>query len=181
MNTYNISKNGSLLNRAVLVLNTNYAPLEICSSRRAICLYFLEKVDILINYEEEVHSPSITLRIPSVIKLTDYVRHNSMELILSRKNIFHRDNYTCQYCGSKSAPLTIDHIIPKEHGGRDLWENLVSACAACNIIKGNRTPVEAGMVLRKLPVRPNRIHYFQKFVGIQQREWRPFLFMESMN
>jgi 5-methylcytosine-specific restriction endonuclease McrA len=181
MSVHNISKNGSLLNRAVLVLNTNYAPLEICSARRAICLYYLEKVDILIKYADKVHSPSVTLNIPSVIKLKDYVSHNSMELILSRKNIFHRDNHICQYCGNKSGPHTIDHIIPKEIGGMDTWENLVTACAPCNIIKGNRTPEEASMVLRKRPVKPNRIHYFQQFVGIKQREWRPFLFMESLN
>jgi 5-methylcytosine-specific restriction endonuclease McrA len=181
LSTHNISKNGSLLNRAVLVLNTNYAPLEICSARRAICLYYLEKVEILIDYEDKVHSPSVTLNIPSVVKLKDFVRHNSMELILSRKNIFHRDNYTCQYCGSKSGPHTIDHIIPRERGGIDTWENLVTACAPCNIIKGNRSIEEAGMVLRKRPIRPNRIHHFQQYVGINQGEWRPFLFMELLN
>ena len=87
MGKHNISKNGSLLNRAVLVVNTNYAPLEICSARRAICLYYLEKVEVLIQYDDEVHSPSVTLKIPSVVKLKEFVRHNSMELVLSRKNI----------------------------------------------------------------------------------------------
>ena len=178
--TMNISKNGSLLNRAVLILNTNFAPLEICSARRAICLYYLDKVDVLIQYDDEVHSPSVTLKIPSVIKLKDYVRHNSIELILSRRNIFHRDNYTCQYCGNKTGPHTIDHIIPKERGGGDTWENLITACAPCNIMKGNRTYEEMGMTLLKRPLRPNRIHYFQKFVGQNQIKWRPFLFMEAL-
>lgn len=181
MSAQNISKNGSLLNRAVLVLNTNYAPLEICSARRAICLYYLEKVDVLTNYSDAVHSPSVTLNIPSIIKLKDFVRYNSMELILSRKNVFHRDDYTCQYCGNKSGPHTIDHVIPRERGGQDTWENLVTACARCNIVKGNKTPEEAGMILMKRPVKPNRIHYFQQFVGMKQQEWRPFLFMESLN
>jgi 5-methylcytosine-specific restriction endonuclease McrA len=181
MGKHSISKNGSLLNRAVLVVNTNYAPLEICSARRAICLYYLEKVDVLIQYDDEVHSPSITLKIPSVIKLKDFVRHNSMDLVLSRKNILFRDSYTCQYCGNKSGPHTIDHIIPKERGGKDTWENLVTACARCNILKGNRNPEEVGLKLNRKPVRPNRIHYFQQFVGLNQREWRPFLFMESLN
>ena len=181
MGKHSISKNGSLLNRAVLVVNTNYAPLEICSARRAICLYYLEKVEVLIQYEDEVHSPSVTLKIPSVVKLKEFVRHNSMELVLSRKNILLRDNHTCQYCGNKAGPHTIDHIIPKERGGMDTWENLVTACASCNILKSNRTPAEAGLTLRKKPVKPNRIHYFQQFVGMNQRDWRPFLFMESLN
>lgn len=181
MSPHNISKNGSLLNRAVLVLNTNYAPLEICSARRAICLYYLEKVDILIEYDDAVHSPSTTLQIPSVVKLKDFIRYNSMELILSRKNIFHRDQHTCQYCGNKSGPHTIDHIIPRERGGPDTWDNLVTACAKCNILKSNRTPEEANMLLRKRPIKPSRIHYFQQFVGMKQSEWRPFLFMESLN
>lgn len=181
MSAHNISKNGSLLNRAVLVLNTNYAPLEICSARRAICLYYLEKVDILIKYNEEVRSPSVTLKIPSVVKLKDFIRHNSVELVLSRRNIFHRDDYTCQYCGNKTGPHTIDHIIPKVHNGGDTWENLVTACAHCNIVKGNRTLEEIGLSLIRKPVRPNRIHYFQQFVGRKQTEWRPFLFMESFN
>jgi len=181
MNSNNISKVGSGLNRAVLVLNTNYAPLEICSARRAICLYYLEKVDILINYDDEVHSPSVTMKIPSVIKLKEFIRHNSIELVLSRRNIFHRDKQVCQYCGKKTGPHTIDHIIPKERGGGETWENLVTACASCNIIKGNRLPEEIGMKLIKKPIRPNRIHYFQQFVGARQTEWRPFLFMESLN
>jgi len=181
MNSNNISKVGSRLNRAVLVLNTNYAPLEVCSARRAICLYYLEKVDILINYDDEVHSPSITIKIPSVIKLKEFIRHNSIDLVLSRSNIFHRDKHICQYCGKKTGPHTIDHIIPRERGGRDTWENMVTACASCNIVKGNRLLEEIGMKLIKKPIHPNRIHYFQQFVGVRQTEWRPFLFMESLN
>ena len=102
-------------------------------------------------------------------------------MILSRRNIFHRDNYSCQYCGTKAGPNTIDHIIPRERGGKDTWDNLITACAPCNIVKGNRSPEEMGMRLLKKPNKPNRIHYFQKFVGINQTKWRPFLFMESLN
>ena len=74
--------------------------------------------------------------------------------------------------------MTIDHIIPKGRGGMDTWENLVTACKPCNQIKGDRTPDEAGMALNKQPKRPNRLHYFQRFVKDQQKDWRPYLFME---
>jgi len=181
MNATALSTNGSLLNRAVLLLNTNYAPLAVCSAKRAICLYYLDKVDVLEFYPEAVHAPSLALSLPSVIRLKNYIRYNSMSVILSRKNIILRDNHTCQYCGTKTGPLTIDHVIPKERGGGDLWDNLVAACPACNRRKGNRTPEEANMPLRKKPVRPNRIHYFQQFVNEHQSKWRPYLFMEPVS
>jgi len=164
---------------AVLVLNKNYTPLSICSVRRAICLLVSDKVDVLINYEREMHSPSVTLPIPSVIKLKFYVRYNRLNVSLSRKNILTRDNFTCQYCGRKRPPLTVDHIIPRERGGGDQWENLVTACGPCNSKKGNRTPEEANMKLLKAPIRPTRIHFFQQFIREEQRDWKPFLFLES--
>ena len=147
MSTHNISKNGSLLNRAVLVLNTNYAPLEICSARRAICLYYLDKVDILIKYNDVVHSPSVTLKIPSVIKLKDFIRYNSMELILSRRNIFHRDNYTCQYCKVRGGYLEADHIKPFAFFPelRFVLSNGRTLCRKCH----NKTKISAKQ-MRKL-------------------------------
>ena len=122
----------SILNRSVLVLNTNYAPMDICTAKRAICLYYNEKVDILESYKEDVHSPSITLSLPSIVRLKDYVKHNQMDVILTRRNLLVRDNYECQYCGSKKSPLTMDHVKPKKQGGKDSWENLVAACQTCN-------------------------------------------------
>ena len=109
----------SILNRSVLVLNTNYAPMDICTAKRAICLYYNEKVDILESYKEDVHSPSITLSLPSIVRLKDYVKHNQMDVILTRRNLLVRDNYECQYCGSKKSPLTMDHVKPKKQGGKD--------------------------------------------------------------
>jgi 5-methylcytosine-specific restriction endonuclease McrA len=180
MTGLSISPNGSMFNRAVLILNANYAPLEVCSAKRAICMHFLEKVEILASYNVIVHSPSIELALPSIVKLKGFVRYNSMEVILSRKNIIFRDRHTCQYCGKKAGPFTVDHIIPRERGGGETWENLITACPSCNPYKGNRTPEEANMKLAKNPIRPNRIHYFQQFVSKWQSDWRPFLFMESV-
>ncbi len=173
------SQNGSLLNKAVLVLNTNYSPLMICTARRAICLKYLEKVEILETYNYIVHSPSISLNLPSIIKLRDFVHYNSMDVVMSRKNIMIRDKHTCQYCGSKSSSMTIDHIIPKDRGGNDNWDNLITACQQCNKKKGNLLPEEAKMPLNRQPRKPNRIHYFQQFINHDQTAWRPYLFLDS--
>ena len=169
----------SILNRSVLVLNTNYAPMDICTAKRAICLYYNEKVDILESYKEDVHSPSITLSLPSIVRLKDYVKHNQMDVILTRRNLLVRDNYECQYCGSKKSPLTMDHVKPKKQGGKDSWENLVAACQNCNRKKRNRTPDEAKMPLKRIPRKPNKIHYFQQFISTHQGSWKPYLFLES--
>ena len=92
------NNNGSVLNRSVLVLNTNYAPLDICTARRAISLFFNEKVEILESYKESVHSPSTALFLPSIVKLRNFVKYHKMDVILTRRNILVRDNYQCQYC-----------------------------------------------------------------------------------
>jgi len=170
--------NGHLLNRAVLVLNANYSPMMICTAKRAICMDYLDKVEVLVNYNEQVHSPSLSLDLPSVIKIHDYVRYDNLSVDLNRKNIIARDEHVCQYCGNSKIPITIDHIIPKGKGGLDTWENLVAACKPCNQKKGDKTPEEANMRLARTPKRPNRLHYFQKFVKTQQQDWRPYLFME---
>ena len=172
--------NENLLNSAVLVLNANYSPMTVCTAKRAITLYFLNKIDVLSNYGEMVHSPSTVLELPSVIKIKTYIKNNSMAVEISRKNILVRDNYTCQYCGKQNKSLTVDHVIPKFRGGQDTWENLVAACKECNQTKGERNSEEAGMPLSRKPKRPNRIHYFQRYVKERQIDWRPYLFMEPL-
>ena len=173
--------NNNLLSSAVLVLNANYSPMTICTAKRAISLYFLNKIDVLSNYDDKVSSPSISLDLPSVIKIKTYIKNNNMAVEISRKNILARDGYKCQYCGAQSNALTVDHVIPKFRNGLDSWENLVAACKNCNQIKGEKTPEEAKMPLLKKPKRPNRIHYFQRLVKKKQADWRPYLFMEPLN
>ena len=170
----------NLLDSSVLVLNANYSPMTVCTAKRAISLYFLNKIDVLSNYTERVHSPSTTLDIPSVIKIKTYIKNNNMAVEISRKNVLMRDNYTCQYCSKHNYSLTVDHVIPKFKEGQDVWKNLVAACKECNQIKGDRTPEEAGMSLSRKPKRPNRIHYFQRYVKERQIDWRPYLFMEPL-
>ena len=167
-----------LLNRAVLVLNANYAPMMICTAKRAICMEYLNKIDILANYDEKIYSPSISKFLPSVIKIRDYIRYDNLTVDLNRKNILARDEYICQYCSISRISLTIDHIHPKGKGGLDSWENLVAACKSCNQKKGDRTLEESGMSLKRIPKRPNRLHYFHRYVKDKQHDWRPYLFME---
>lgn len=181
MSLKRLRRNGnSILNREVLVLNQNYHPLQVCTAKRAICLVYLGKVVVVENYRNIIHSPSTFLRLPSVVRLDEYVHVNGSEIVLTRKNILKRDKHQCQYCGRKSVPMTIDHIIPKERGGKDTWSNLICCCHACNRKKGNRTPHESGLSLLNKPIKPTRIHYIQQFVKKEQSSWRPYLYMEPI-
>jgi 5-methylcytosine-specific restriction endonuclease McrA len=118
----------------------------------AIKAVFLERVDIISNYEREVHSPTHTMKLPSVIALRQYVKH-SEHPAFTRFNLFLRDRFSCQYCGS-GADLTFDHVVPRAQGGRTTWENVSTACAPCNLRKGGRTPKQAKMRLFEQPIRP---------------------------
>jgi 5-methylcytosine-specific restriction endonuclease McrA len=171
----------NLLSSAVLVLNANYSPMTVCTAKRAITLHFLDKIDVLSNYDDKINSPSISLELPSVIKIKTYIKNNNMSVEISRKNILARDGYKCQYCGKQSNALTVDHVVPKFKNGLDTWDNLVAACKNCNQLKGDKTPEEARMPLLNKPKRPNRIHYFQRLVKKKQADWRPYLFMEPLN
>ena len=171
----------AFLNRRVLVLNQSYDPIMVIGAKRAILLILNEKVDALENYREIIHSAYLSLPLPSVIRLKEYARIRRKEIVLSRKNILKRDNHTCQYCGIRSVPMTIDHIIPRQRGGEDSWYNLITACVACNTRKGNRMPREVQMKLMKKPRKPTMVLHLQKFVKQFQRTWRPYLFMQESN
>ncbi|MBN2227080.1 MAG: HNH endonuclease [candidate division Zixibacteria bacterium] len=168
-----------MLNQNVLVLNQNYEPLSVCSARRAFILMFLGKAEMIEKYDGvKIHSISSSYPLPSVVRLDRYVRAPHKKILLSRKNILIRDGYICCYCGTTRGPMTVDHVMPKNMGGSDSWENLVCACERCNNKKGNRTPAKAGMTLLKKPTRPNHITYIQRFIGVTDNRWKPYLFME---
>ncbi len=163
----------------VLVLNQNYEPLNICTVRRAITLLYLGKAETVVPYDGEVYrSEKMTIQRPSVVKLFRYIRVKRREIPLTKKNILRRDNYTCQYCGTREGPMTVDHVIPKRLGGEDSWENLVCACLKCNNKKGDRTPEEAGMKLLRKPKRPNYFLFMFNGQKLPDERWKPFLFME---
>jgi len=146
-----------LSNCPALVLNADYTPLSyyplsLWPWQTAIKAVFLERVDIIASYEREVHSPSLDMKIPSVIALRQYVRPSEFPAF-TRFNLFLRDRFMCQYCGSYDH-LTFDHVVPRRLGGRTTWENVAAACAPCNMKKGGRTPEQARMRLMEEPIRP---------------------------
>jgi 5-methylcytosine-specific restriction endonuclease McrA len=163
----------------VLILNQSYEPITVCSARKAMILLVLMKADLVeIDKDRAIRSVSRVFPYPSVIRLATFVRFAHRKVELSRKNLHKRDGHKCQYCGKKNIELTIDHIIPKSRGGADTWENLVSACVACNNKKGSRTPEEASMTLLTKPSRPHHILFMKQYLGKVDNTWKPFLFME---
>jgi 5-methylcytosine-specific restriction endonuclease McrA len=116
----------------VLVLNASYEPLNICTWRRAVVLLMKGKAEQIEHNGRLIYTDT---PVPTVIRLRSYVKIPYKEISLSRRNILHRDNYTCQYCGDKRHDLTIDHIIPRSRGGLDSWDNVVAACLRCNVKK----------------------------------------------
>jgi 5-methylcytosine-specific restriction endonuclease McrA len=130
----------------VLILNQTFEPLQVCSARRAVVLLFTGKAERVEDTPRVIRSPSTALLLPSVIRLHRFVRKPEQPSIaFNKKNILKRDAHTCQYCGRNGGErMTIDHVIPKSLGGRTVWENVVSACRACNLKKGNKPPRRRG-------------------------------------
>ena len=142
----------ALKQHPALVLNADYRPLSyyplsLWSWQDAIKAAFMDRVEIVAEYEYEVHSPSVSLKIPSVVVLKDYVKPRK-RVPFTRFNVFLRDEFRCQYCGKKGE-LTFDHIVPRSSGGITSWGNVVAACAPCNMRKGSKSLRRAGMSLRK--------------------------------
>jgi 5-methylcytosine-specific restriction endonuclease McrA len=162
----------------VLVLNNNYQPLNVTNVHRAIVLMCLGKVEVVRTNSQTYHSEHMSVVTPTVVRLRSYIRRPLPELRTSRKSILARDSHSCQYCGETRGALTIDHVTPRDRGGKTDWDNLVCCCTKCNNLKGNRTPDEAGMKLRRQPRRPKYIPYisYTKFVtALHNPHWQDFL------
>ena len=170
----------SVLNKKVLVLNQSYEPLMVINAKRAIVLVLKEKVELLEKYANSIRTVSSSFDFPSVIRLNFYVRIKYKDISLNRKNLLKRDNNRCQYCDAPSIPLTIDHVVPRNKGGQDTWENLVAACVKCNTKKGNYLLKEISMNLLKQPRKPSKIFQLQSYVNKSQDSWKQYLFMERM-
>jgi|WetSurMetagenome_2_1015567.scaffolds.fasta_scaffold181245_2 5-methylcytosine-specific restriction endonuclease McrA len=163
----------------VLVLNSSYEPLGICDARKAVLLLFCGKALPVAHHPElTISSVSLSFPLPSVVRLRMYVNKPFKRLLLNRKNIFLRDKFQCQYCGSTDTQLTLDHILPRSRGGESSWENLIAACPKCNSKKGNRTPREAGMNPLKKPIKPHHLMLFTEHLSPAVSEhWKPYLYM----
>ena len=166
-----------MVNCPVLVLNQNYEPLNICRARRAIMLLYRGKAEMLENGSGFIHAVSYVFPLPSVIRLAYFIKRPRPERKLTRLEVFHRDQYTCQYCGKETRQLTLDHVIPKHQGGEHTWENMVSACIPCNRHKAGRTPEQAGMRLLNHPSRPRgNIPFYIPYHYLEtQNEWQKYL------
>lgn len=164
----------------VLVLNSTYEPINVCTTRRAIILILKGVARAEERSERLFHSSRSAIHVPSVIRLMEYVHIPFERKSLSRKNILLRDHNTCQYCSRIFSPaeLTLDHVIPKSRGGNSNWDNLVACCKRCNNRKGNSLPEEAGMKLIKRPqafsLHVNR--QIMRYLGRSDASWRKYLF-----
>ncbi len=162
----------------VLVLNQNYEPMTVCHVKKAIVLIFLGKAEIIEVMEgKAIRTVRTAYPFPSIVRMATMVHRQRNGILLSRKNILKRDGFQCQYCGSKHHAMTVDHIVPKVRGGKDSWENMVTACIQCNNRKGDRTPEEANMALMCRPRKPHHLSFIQKHVSMYDERWKPYLFM----
>ncbi len=160
--------------RSALVLNAGFQPLSIVSTHRATCLVLDEKADLVEDDGTVLRSESLTVPSPSVIRLrymvkVPYVRRTA----LSRRAIFARDDYRCQYCGERAD--SIDHVLPRSRGGPHTWENVAAACRPCNLTKRDRTPDEAGMRLARPCHAPRAMAWVVVSVSGVPDAWRPYL------
>ena len=160
----------------VLVLNASYEPLNITSWRRAMVMMIKGKAESL--EQDTTREIRRGTHLPTVIRLRHYVHVPFRQLPLTRRNLYQRDHHTCQYCGARDQPLSVDHVVPRSRGGADLWENVTTACLSCNVRKGNRTPKEAAMPLHRAPHRPLSSFSFEATRQIhsgRHREWAKYV------
>jgi len=174
------SSRPSVMQAPVLVLNATFEPINVTAVRRALVLMLKGVAQAEETTAAEVHSSSRGVPVPSVIRLLSYRHIPQQSRALSRKNILLRDRNTCQFCGNSfpASELTLDHVMPRSRGGRSSWENLVACCYACNNSKGDRTPEEAGLKLRRRP-RPFTLHtsrQLMRLIGHRDEKWRKYLF-----
>jgi len=160
----------------VLVLNANFEPINVCSMRRAIGLILADKAAMVVNGRGHIHTVNQLLPRPSVIRLEHMIHRPHPRVKLTRREVFRRDNYTCQYCGRHDTPLTVDHILPKHLGGTHIWTNVVAACPACNHRKGGRRLEDVHMPLLHSPKEPPASARYLYGSHLKENgEWEPYI------
>ncbi|SEG55469.1 5-methylcytosine-specific restriction endonuclease McrA [Thermomonospora echinospora] len=162
--------------RQVLLLNASYEPLTTLPLRRAVCLVLRDKAEI-VHHDSTgavLHSASMVIEVPSVIRLRRYVRIPFRTRVpLTRAALMRRDNFRCAYCGHRAE--TIDHVIPRSRGGKHVWENCVASCGPCNHRKADRLLEELGWALNVTPVVPRGAHW--RLIGVPggDPQWAPYM------
>jgi len=174
---------------SALVLNADfrplsYFPLSLWSWRESVKAVFLDRVNVLAEYDMAIHSPSFEMALPSVIALKEYVPP-AKRPAFTRFNVFLRDRFECQYCDELFRPqeLTFDHVIPRSRGGRTNWENVVTSCSACNLAKGNKMPDVGGMKPTVAPAEPT-VFQLQKYgrsfpPNFLHESWSDYLYWDT--
>jgi 5-methylcytosine-specific restriction endonuclease McrA len=160
----------------VLVLNATFEPINVCTVRRAVVLLLKEKAEVIEQGDWELRSATRNVTRPVVIRLVSYVRvpRDTHRRKITRRAVFARDDWTCQYCGARSN-LTVDHVIPRSKGGASSWENIVASCAPCNLRKGSALPRQAGMRLQRQPGKPSPHVFIHVASPTIPAAWRQYL------
>ena len=160
----------------VLVLNANFEPINVCTTRRAVGLLLGGKANMVVNGRGYIHTISELIPRPSVIRLDMQVRRPRPHVKLTRREVFRRDQYACQYCGRRDGGLTVDHVLPRHLGGEHVWTNVVAACPRCNHRKGGRQVDEAHMSLLRMPKEPpaNAAYVFGRHLT-ENGDWEPYI------
>ena len=158
------------------MLNATYKPINVCTVRRAVVLLLKEKAEVIERADWTLHSASTAIVRPVVIRLVSYVRipRGTHRRKITRRAVFARDDWTCQYCGARSN-LTVDHVVPRSKGGTSNWENIVASCAPCNRRKGNLLLRHSGMRLSRLPRTPNPNVFIHVASPTIPAAWRAYL------
>jgi 5-methylcytosine-specific restriction endonuclease McrA len=160
----------------VLVLNANFEPINVCTTRRAIGMILNGKANLVLNGRGEIRTVTQIYPRPSIIRLERMIKRPRPGVRLTKREVLRRDDYTCQYCGQRAPYLTIDHVIPRRLGGKHTWNNLVAACPSCNHHKGGRTADQAQMRLLRPPAEPpaSAGYIFARHLR-NNEEWLPFV------
>lgn len=142
-----------------LLLSPWYSPHKVISWQTAVCMLFLGKVEVVDEYDEVLRAPSLTMKVPAVVRLKKAIGNMKRGVKFSKINVLTRDGFRCQYCGVKGKleALNYDHVVPRSQGGKTVWENIVTSCYDCNTKKSNRTPEQAGMTLLSKPHKPKTL------------------------
>lgn len=165
---------------STLLLAATYEPIDVIPWQDAVRLMTLGKVEVIEEYEKDLRSTYLVIKMPAVVRLVSMFRKRKKKVKFSRVNIYARDKYACQYCGKtgKMKDFTFDHVVPKSRGGKTTWDNIVTCCSSCNSKKGDKTPREAGMKLKNKPEQPSWLPAVT--IRVSQRSvpdaWRDYLY-----